>query len=409
MKKVLLISYNSCYPLFHGGAIAQYYFIDGLMDQVEFVLCTEVHNVEESKNLEELKLKQPTLKVYALNTIQPVPSQNKFRNFVKKVIWPKQKQNLDIQPNLDDYADNYFDHVDNNHNEKFIKFLNEIILKENIQLVQFDFYDTIDLCFAIPKDIRKIFIHHELRFKRLQLAFDKSPLSSNYKYYLIDKTEVFERICLKEMDEVVVFNENDADLIRKDCKSIRVSPFGIPEELVFKKNASSIFDKLIFIGSEGHTPNLLGLIWFLDEIYIPNLNQIEYPVWIIGDWSENLKNKYKIYTEIVFCGVVDSIEPYFEKSIFVNPILTGSGLRTKVLHAFVNKVPVLSTRFGAEGCFTKEENKHLGLFDEAGEFLKVLLESNFDTLANQGYDFYNLLFIKKKLLQRRLDILTNMK
>lgn len=404
MKKVLLISYNSCYPLFHGGAIAQYYFIDGLKDQVEFVLCTEVHNEKELKNLKELKLKQPTLKVYALNTIQPVLSQNKFRNFVKKVFWPSQKQNLNIQPNSDDFSDPYFQHADNKHSVEFVKLINDVIVKEKIAQVQFDFYNTIDLCWAIPRNVRKIFIHHEVRFKRLQLAYDKSEFSPAFKQYLIDKTRLYELACIREIDEVVVFNEDDADLLRADCKSITVSPFGVPDELIFKKNVSNAFDNLFFVGGEGHTPNLLGLTWFLDEIYIPNLNKIKYPIRIIGDWSENVKNNYKAHSEIIFCGVVDSIEPYFENSVFVNPILTGAGLRTKVLHAFANKVPVVSTRFGAEGCFTKEENKHLGLFDNAGEFMDVIENTNFSQLADLGNIYHIRNFNKDRLLNVRVAI-----
>lgn len=413
MKKVLLISYNSCYPLNHGGAIAQYYFIDGLKAQFQFVLCTEINSETELKQLEVLKQKQPTLKIYSLNSFQRVSKTHtgkKFRHYIKSILSNfqlKKNPNLNILPNSDDFADSYFEHVDNKHTERFVKFLNEIIIKEDIEQVQLEFYNTIDLCFAIPKNIRKIFIHHELRFKRMQLAFERSPLSYNYKHYLIDKTEIFERSCLKVMDDVVVFNENDAVLLRKDCKSIKVSPFGIPDELVFKKNVSSTFDKFIFIGGEGHTPNLLGLTWFLDEIYVPNMNQIDYPIWIIGDWSDNLKNKYKIHPEIVFCGVVDSIEPYFEKSIFINSILTGAGLRTKVLHAFVNSVPVLSTRFGAEGCYFEEVKDHIGFFDSSEEFIELITNNKFVQLGEAGFNYYNKYFDKENLLKIRKKILLN--
>ena len=52
LKRILLVSYNSCYPLFHGGAIAQYYFIDGLKEQIQFVLCTEIISEKQLKELE---------------------------------------------------------------------------------------------------------------------------------------------------------------------------------------------------------------------------------------------------------------------------------------------------------------------------------------------------------------------
>jgi len=102
---------------------------------------------------------------------------------------------------------------------------------------------------------------------------------------------------------------------------------------------------------------------------------------------------------------VESIEPYFEASLFINPILTGAGLRTKVLHAFVNKVPVLSTRFGAEGCFDDQNNAHLCLFDHAKEFLEIMHATDFKDTGLKGFDYYNQFFNKGKLLSIRNNII----
>lgn len=410
MQKVLLISYYSCYPLNHGGAIAQYYFIDGLKNKIQFILCTEIQNEKDLKNLEQLEQMQPELKVFALNSIQPLPHKSKLR-FLKKILKQlfnfllhNEKPDPNIQPNSDDFDDPYFAHVDNQHSEKFVKLINEVILKEDIKQVQFDFYNTLDLCWAIPENVRKILIHHEIRFKRLQLAYNKSKLSTTFKNYLIQKTELYERACIREMDQVVVFNENDAELIRKDCKKITVSPFGIPDELIFRTKTSDTFNKLLFVGGEGHTPNLLGLTWFLDNIYIPNKERINLPVWIIGLWSDNLKNKYKAYSQIVFCGMVNSIEPYFDNSVFINPIFTGAGLRTKVLHAFVNKVPVLSTNFGAEGCYSDNDKSHLGLFENADEFLTIMNSTKINCFGELGFKFYSKHFNNEELLNIRFNI-----
>ena len=147
------------------------------------------------------------------------------------------------------------------------------------------------------------------------------------------------------------------------------------------------------------------MLWFLDNIYIPNITEIPFPLYILGDWSFQIKEKYKTYVQIVFCGVVDSIEPYFESSIFVNPILTGAGLRTKVLHAFVNKVPVLSTSFGAEGCYDDLHRGHLCLFDSAKEFLEIIHTTDFKDTGLKGFDYYTQFFNKEKLLSIRNNII----
>jgi glycosyltransferase involved in cell wall biosynthesis len=49
-------------------------------------------------------------------------------------------------------------------------------------------------------------------------------------------------------------------------------------------------------------------------------------------------------------GFVEDVrEPLARYSIFVCPILSGSGVRVKLLEAFAAGIPVVSTRLGAEG------------------------------------------------------------
>ena len=49
-------------------------------------------------------------------------------------------------------------------------------------------------------------------------------------------------------------------------------------------------------------------------------------------------------------GCVDDVrEPLSRYAVFVCPILSGSGVRVKLLEAFAAGIPVVSTRIGAEG------------------------------------------------------------
>lgn len=405
MKKTLLVSLTPCYPLFSGGALAQYYFIDGLKEKVQFVYCTVVSNDSENRNLELLKQNQPTLKVYSLNTNKVSTRKSIIRRIKSFFYILKRRDKTNNRIITDDFNDSYFSHVDHSFKPEFIELINDVIKNENIEQVQFDFYDTIDLCWAIPNNVRKIFIHHEVRFKRLQLAYSQSSVNNRFKDALIKKTECFERSCLREMDAVVVFNEDDARILKPDCPNLTVSPFAIPDELIINRSISKLFSRFIFVGGESHTPNTLGLTWFLDNIYIKVFNEINMPLWIIGDWSNNIKAKYRNNSNVIFCGIVESIEPFYEGSILINPILSGAGLRTKVLQAFANKVPVCSTRFGAEGCFSETENTHLLLFDDENEFLQVIKTANYSFLANEGWRYYLKYFNKQVLLNKRLEVL----
>jgi hypothetical protein len=209
------------------------------------------------------------------------------------------------------------------------------------------------------------------------------------------------------MDSIITFNENDSERLKIINKNTICAPFAIPDALIYKQKASKIFDKFVFSAVEGHTPNAYGLTWFLDFVYIPNINRTIYPIYIIGDWSKQYKKKYKQYKKIIFCGFVETIQPYFENSILVNPILSGAGIRMKVLHAFANKVPVFSTRFGAEGCYTKNEMAHLHFFDSAEEFMHSIEAADnafWENLAIAGNNYYKRKFDKVTLLSARMEI-----
>ncbi|MEA4935670.1 MAG: glycosyltransferase family 4 protein [Paludibacter sp.] len=406
MKKVLIVSFNPIYPLYSGGALAQYYFIDELKDKVQFILCTEVKTEKELENIRLLQEIQPNLKIHYTCT-NPNKVRKSFiyrlKTLIKKMLQLK-KTNQSSPSEADDFTDNYFEHVDHVYSREFADMLLEVIQKEKISQVQFDFYETIDLCWLFPDSIRKIFIHHEVRYKRLTLAAAKSKVSENYKKFLIDKTEAFERMCLRKMDHVVVFNEDDFSIIKEDCKNITLSPYAIPKELIIKEEISPEFIKFIFLGGEGHTPNKLGLFWFIESVYFSGTVSQQFPLYIIGDWSEEVKNKYQMHPEIFFCGLVEDLRPYYENAILINPVLTGAGIRTKVLQAFVNHVPVISTRFGAEGCFTDINPNHIVLFDDAEEFNAALKTIDFKDLTKKAYQYYQSAFVQSNLAKIRYDI-----
>jgi glycosyltransferase involved in cell wall biosynthesis len=67
-------------------------------------------------------------------------------------------------------------------------------------------------------------------------------------------------------------------------------------------------------------------------------------------------------------GFVENVrEPLMRYSLFVCPILAGSGVRVKLLEAFAAGIPVVSTRLGAEG-LADEDGKICALADDPAAF-----------------------------------------
>ena len=79
---------------------------------------------------------------------------------------------------------------------------------------------------------------------------------------------------------------------------------------------------------------------------------INYKIFICGkglpDFFNDLRDE--IARNIIYAGFVDDISMYFKAAdIFLNPIISGGGVKTKAIEALANNCTVISTEIGALG------------------------------------------------------------
>jgi len=108
---------------------------------------------------------------------------------------------------------------------------------------------------------------------------------------------------------------------------------------------------LLFLGSWRHDPNRIAVDWFMRHV-MPLIAAAEPGVKlsIVGSDppAAHLYADYAAHLEML--GFVNDVrDPLARYSLFVCPILSGSGVRVKLLEAFAAGIPVVSTRVGAEG------------------------------------------------------------
>lgn len=111
---------------------------------------------------------------------------------------------------------------------------------------------------------------------------------------------------------------------------------------------------VLFLGSFRHTPNVEALNWFLKHV-MPLLVALHPGVRLIVAGSDPPPAYTLPYQgpEIEMLGFVPDVrEPLNRYSVFVCPILSGSGVRVKLLEAFSSGIPAVSTSLGAEGLST---------------------------------------------------------
>ena len=135
---------------------------------------------------------------------------------------------------------------------------------------------------------------------------------------------------------------------------------------------------LLFNGTLGYKPNLDALDVILDKIN-PQLlveNNFKYKIIICGNklpvaYKELADHKEK---NIIYAGFVPDINVYFKGSdIFINPVLDGGGIKTKVVEALGYDLSVISTTSGAIGIPA----------DITGGKLEVVQGADWDEFARQ--------------------------
>jgi glycosyltransferase involved in cell wall biosynthesis len=126
---------------------------------------------------------------------------------------------------------------------------------------------------------------------------------------------------------------------------------------------------MLFLGSFRHLPNLEALHWFLARV-MPAILETEPRARLLIAGSD----PPAAYTIPDFGGAVELLgfvadvrDVLARYSVFVCPILTGSGVRVKLLEAFAAGIPVVSTYLGAEG-LSAQDGEVCALADRPGDF-----------------------------------------
>ena len=130
---------------------------------------------------------------------------------------------------------------------------------------------------------------------------------------------------------------------------------------------------LLFLGSFRHLPNQEALNWFIQNVY-PKVQAKEPRVRLVIIGSEPPpRHSLPADPSIELVGFVEDVrQPLLQYSVFLCPILSGSGVRVKLLEAFAAGIPVVSTRLGAEGLASKD-GEICGLADDPEAFAEKTL------------------------------------
>lgn len=202
----------------------------------------------------------------------------------------------------------------------------------------------------------------------------KSVAKRAYLKYLSKKLREYELRVIEDVDGIATISEEDENKYKLlGCdKPITTIPFGI--ELDNYRPNSEVEDhlSLFHLGSLEWSPNLEGVIWFLEDIW-PNILK-RFPDVRFYLAGRNIPRDIieQDYPNLEVVGEVEDAHEFMRgKSVMVVPLLSASGVRVKIIEGMALGKAIVSTEIGAEG-LGAERNEHIMVADEAGQFVEAL-------------------------------------
>ncbi len=332
------------YPLDSGGTQAQYNMIDTIRHEhhISLVFPENGHNSPEA--LKQLKALWPEVNFYSYSYFRQLCYLPFLMAKAKRAInlaLRKHNRAFLMERALQPYGYDL--------SKSFVRFVKDAVRRSEPDIVQVEFYPYLGLVSVLPPEVKKIFVHHEIRYIRnARILKNLSPTTRHWTLWERLKTTEIEQ--LNQFDGIITLTDNDRETLSKDgvSRPLFTSPAAIN---TFQRSYQPWNHTVVFLGGVSHGPNVEGLIWMLKEVLpsIPSKQLSKITLKIIGKgWTTDMLPKVS-GLNIVCTGFVEHLEREALGGIMVVPILSGSGMRMKILEGAALSLPMVSTTVGAEG------------------------------------------------------------
>ena len=178
----------------------------------------------------------------------------------------------------------------------------------------------------------------------------------------VELLNLFQKIWVISSDENYVFSQ----FVSSDVITI---PHAL--EVKFQLNSTKKYDLVYVASSNEH--NVKSAKWFFEEVY-PKLNTT-LSICVVGKINEYIPELPNV-TKIHF--VEDLNQVYSESRVAICPMLSGTGLKIKVVEALSYGLPVVCNPRGIDGLINKTNNGCLVTVDASifSKYIEQLLTDN---------------------------------
>lgn len=360
------------YPLKDGGAIAMFNMTKGLADagadMTLLVPLTSKHDLD----LDQLPLAVKNLaEIHSQRINSDITTMGAFRNLFTKKPY---------------YLSRY---LDNNFKTKLRQLLEDntfdIILIESLKVSMY--LPVIRQYSKAMVVLRSHNVEH-LIWKRL--AVQSNGLKKYFLDVMVSRLKKYEIKILNDFDAIASITSVDADFFEKNgCKTpIIITPSGIDFDQFVADRKQIKPNTLFHLGALDWLPNIEAIEWFLTDVWPVIFREYSHLHFHIAGRNMPSSLRSKEIKGVKLLGEVENAHAFInENEIMIVPLLSGSGMRIKVVEGMALGKCIISTSIGAEGIGC-ENGKNILIANNRDEFLEQirLLQSDKDLARKIGQE-----------------------
>lgn len=311
-------------------------------------------------------------------------------------------------------------HISRFVSQAFATRLAEHLRKEEFEIIQLEtpylapYIPLIRRYSDAPIAMRAHNIEHEI-WERIT-ENHRSFFRRKYLQHLTRKLKRFEVQQLQNYDLMIPISRRDQEAFRRlgFTGASVVAPIGLdlpeyhPDYSSFQRELS-----LSFIGSLDWMPNQEGLRWFLNKVWLKMQSQFpQLKLHVAGRNSPDWLLRTKMPNLIVHGEVDDAKKFISEHSIMVVPLLSGSGMRAKILEAMALGKVVLTTSIGLEG-IEAQPGKQVLVADHKKDFIAKVshcyqLGYQLEAIGRNGREFVEKQYDARNVARQLLKIYSSL-
>ena len=338
--KILLLCNKSPYPTFEGGPMAMNSIVTGLLEAGHKVKILAVNS--EKFNVRPEDIPEDYRRKTNIELIDVDLRVKPFKAFT----------NLFTSKSY---------HVERFISKEFTNRLTEVLKADLYDIVQLETLYMTPYIETIRKYSKALIV---LRAHNVEhLIWERVAkgtrffLKRAFINHLARTLRNYELAAIDRVDGIAAITRKDAAYFRKYCATPTIDiPYGVyPEE--FHPNYE-VTDKPQFyhIGSMNWMPNVEGIRWFVDECLEPVVAKVPDFVFHLAGrnmptWLTSLKNPHLDIID----EVPDAKEFVANHDVAIVPLLSGSGIRIKIIESMALGKTVITTMVGAEGILYEED------------------------------------------------------